>query len=157
MHDTAELLPLRPMLESDLDQLMPIELRAYPYPWTRGIFSDCLRHNYHCLLHEQDGIIVAYSVISVAVEEMHLLNLTVNPDYQGNGLGRRLLSTMEMIGRGLDAKECFLEVRPSNKAAINLYINHGFNEVGLRKDYYPAKQGREDAVVMAKTYVDLKE
>ncbi len=151
MHNTDELLQLRPMQESDLGQLMPIELRAYPYPWTHGIFSDCLRHNYHCLLHEQNSIIIAYSVISVAVEEMHLLNLTVNPDYQGTGLGKRLLNTMEMVGRGLDAKECFLEVRPSNKAAINLYISQGFNEIGLRKDYYPAKQGREDAVVMAKT------
>ena len=150
MQNTNELLQLRPMLASDLDQLMPIELLAYPYPWTHGIFSDCLRHNYHCLLHEQDDNIIAYSVISVAVEEMHLLNLTVNPAYQGTGLGKRLLNTMEMIGRGLDAKECFLEVRPSNKTAINLYLNQGFNEIGLRKDYYPAKQGREDAVVMAK-------
>ena len=150
MQNTTDLLQLRPIMDSDLDQLMTIELRAYPYPWTRGIFSDCLRHNYHCLLHEQDNIIIAYSVISVAVEEMHLLNLTVNPDYQGTGLGKRLLNTMEVIGRGLDAKECFLEVRPSNKAAINLYLNQGFNEIGLRKDYYPAKQGREDAVVMAK-------
>lgn len=150
MQNTAELLQLRPMLESDLDQLMPIELRAYPYPWTRGIFSDCLRHNYHCLLHEQDEIIIAYAVISVAVEEMHLLNFTVNPDYQRTGLGKRLLVTLEMIGRGLDAKECFLEVRPSNKTAINLYLKHGFNEIGLRKNYYPAVKGREDAVVMAK-------
>ena len=150
MYKTTELLKLRPIIESDFDQLMPIELKAYPYPWTQGIFSDCLRNNYHCLLHEQGNTIIAYSVISVAVEEMHLLNLTVNPDYQGAGLGKRLLNTMEMIGRGLDAKECFLEVRPSNKAAINLYLNQGFNEIGLRKDYYPAKQGREDAVVMAK-------
>lgn len=152
MHDPdpSELLQLRPILASDLDRLMQVELRAYPYPWTRGIFNDCLRHSYHCLLHEQDEVIIAYSVISVAVEEMHLLNLTVNPDYQGHGLGKRLLNTMEMIGRGLDAQECFLEVRPSNKTAIQLYLNSGFNEIGLRKDYYPATQGREDAIVMAK-------
>ncbi|MGB0846547.1 MAG: ribosomal protein S18-alanine N-acetyltransferase [Thiolinea sp.] len=149
--NTIELMQLRPIQESDLDQLMPIELRAYPYPWTRGIFSDCLRHAYHCMLHEQDNKIIAYSVISVAVEEMHLLNLTVNPDYQNKGLGKRLLHTMEMIGRGLNAQECFLEVRPSNESAIRLYLNHGFNEIGLRKNYYPAEQGREDAVVMAKT------
>ena len=151
MSDTAELLQLRPILETDLDQLMPIELKAYPYPWTRGIFSDCLRKAYPCFLHESEGEIIAYSVISAAVEEMHLLNLTVNPEHQGKGLGKRLLHTMEMIGRGLDAKECFLEVRPSNKSAIKLYLNHGFNEIGLRKNYYPADKGRENAVVMAKT------
>lgn len=131
---------------------MQIEERAYPYPWTRGIFSDCLKHNYHCLLHEQDEAIIAYGVITVAVEEMHILNITVHPDLQGQGLGKRLLTTFEMIGRGLDAKECFLEVRPSNTSALRLYLNHGFNELGLRKNYYPADKGqREDAVVMAKT------
>lgn len=151
MFSTEDLLTLRPMLEQDLDQIMDIEVRAYPYPWTRGIFSDCLKHNYHCLLHEQDGEIIAYGVISAAVEEMHILNLTVTPDRQRLGLGKRLLTTLEMIGRGLDAKECFLEVRPSNVSAIRLYLNHSFNEVGLRKNYYPAKQGREHAILMAKT------
>lgn len=151
MFKTEELLKLRPMLEHDLDQIMAIEVQAYPYPWTRGIFSDCLKHNYHCLLHEQHDEIIAYGVISAAVEEMHILNLTVAPDKQKQGLGKRLLTTLEMIGRGLDAKECFLEVRPSNTSAIRLYLNHGFNETGLRKNYYPAKQGREHALLMAKT------
>ncbi len=152
MSSPTECLALRPIQDSDLEQLMPIEVRAYPYPWTPGIFNDCLRHqHYHCLLHEQQDVIRAYGVISVAVQEMHLLNLTVSPDYQSQGLGKRLLYTLEMLGRELDAQECFLEVRPSNKAAIQLYLNQGFNEIGLRKDYYPATQGREDAVVMAKS------
>ncbi len=150
MLNTEELLILQPMAESDLDQIMEIELRAYPYPWTRKIFSDCLKHNYHCLLHKRDDTIIAYAVISAAAVEMHILNLTVEPEQQHQGLGKRLINTLEMIGRGLDAKECFLEVRPSNESAIRLYQNHGFNEVGLRKDYYPAKKGREHAVVMAK-------
>jgi ribosomal-protein-alanine N-acetyltransferase len=152
MFKTEELLTLQPMTEHDLDRVMAIEERAYPYPWTRSIFSDCLKHNYHCLLHEQNQDIIAYGVISVAVEEMHILNLTVTPDRQHQGLGKRLLNTLEMIGRGLDAKECFLEVRPSNTSAIRLYLSHGFNELGLRKNYYPAKQGREHAVLMAKTF-----
>lgn len=150
MLNTNELLTLRPMAETDLDQIMEIELRAYPYPWTRKIFSDCIKHNYHCLLHEHDNTIIAYAVISAAAEEMHILNLTVEPKQQNQGLGKRLITTLEMVGRGLDARECFLEVRPSNDSAIRLYQNHGFNEVGLRKDYYPAKKGREHAVVMAK-------
>lgn len=150
MFTTEELIVLRPMTESDLDQIMEIERRAYPYPWTRSIFSDCLKHNYHCLLHEHNDTIMAYAVISAAAEEMHILNLTVEPKQQNQGLGKRLINTLEMIGRGLDARECFLEVRPSNESAIRLYQNHGFNEVGLRKDYYPAKKGREHAVVMAK-------
>lgn len=151
MFKKEELLTLRPLQEQDLDRIMVIEERAYPYPWTRGIFSDCLKHNYHCLLHEDNGEIIAYGVISAAVEEMHILNLTVEPEKQNQGLGKRLLTTLEMIGRGLDAKECFLEVRPSNTSAIRLYTKHGFNEIGLRKNYYPADQGREHAVLMAKT------
>lgn len=145
------ILPLRDMQESDLDAVMAIEVQAYPYPWTRGIFSDCLSHNYHCLVYEDDaGDVIAYAVISVAVEEMHLLNLTVNPARQGEGLGKRLLQTLEMIGKGLSAKTSFLEVRPSNGVALKLYLNHGYNEVGLRKNYYPADKGREHAVIMAK-------
>lgn len=150
MPNTDELLTLRPIIERDLDQVMLIEERAYPYPWTRSIFSDCLKHSYHCLLHEQNNTIIAYAVISAAAGEMHILNLTVEPTQQNQGLGKRLIATLETIGRGLDAKECFLEVRPSNQSAIHLYQNQGFNEVGLRKDYYPAKKGREHAVVMAK-------
>lgn len=150
MFTTEELIVLRPMTEGDLDRIMEIERRAYPYPWTRSIFSDCLKHNYHCLLHEHNETIMAYAVISAAAEEMHILNLTVEPKQQNQGLGKRLINTLEMIGRGLDARECFLEVRPSNESAIRLYQNHGFNEVGLRKNYYPAKKGREHAVVMAK-------
>lgn len=146
------ILPLREMQESDLDTVMAIEVQAYPYPWTRGIFSDCLRHNYRCLVYENEANeLVAYAVISVVVDEMHLLNLTVNPACQGEGLGKRLLKTVEMLGKGLAADTCFLEVRPSNEAALSLYLQHGFNEVGLRKGYYPADHGRENAVVMAKT------
>lgn len=150
MFTTEELLSLRPITEADLDRIMAVELRAYPYPWTRKIFSDCLQHHYHCLMHEHGDTLIAYAVMSAAVGEMHILNLTVEPTQQNQGLGKRLLNTLEMVGRSLDAKECFLEVRPSNTSAIHLYQNHGFNEVGLRKNYYPAKKGKEHAIVMAK-------
>ena len=146
-----ELLNLRPITEDDLDQLMKVENRAYPHPWTRGIFSDCLKHNYQCLLHEKNDQIIAYGVIQVIIDEMHILNLTVNPDFQQQGLGKKLLQTFETIGTGMKASNCFLEVRPSNTAALRLYMQSGFNEIGLRKNYYPASKGRrEDAVVMAK-------
>ena len=145
-------LPLRPMATQDLDNIMLIEERAYPYPWTRGIFQDCLAHStYHGFIYSIEQHIQAYAVISVAVEELHILNITVEPSLQRQGLGQRLLASLEIIGRDLGAKDCFLEVRPSNTAAIHLYLSQGFNEIGLRKNYYPARNGREHALLMAKT------
>lgn len=152
MSDAKLILPLRPMTLTDLTNLMPIEERAYPYPWTLGIFQDCLRNtSYHAYIYELDQQIIAYCVLSVAVGELHILNITVEPKQQNQGLGKRLLATAEQIGRGLGAQDCFLEVRPSNTNAIQLYLAQGFNEVGLRKNYYPAKNGREHAILMAKT------
>ncbi|HPE61746.1 MAG TPA: ribosomal protein S18-alanine N-acetyltransferase [Thiolinea sp.] len=138
------------MHPDDLDAVMAIELAAYPHPWSRGIFEDCLKHNYHCLVHEKVGEIVAYTVISVAAGEMHVLNLTVRSESRKQGLGKHLLMAAEKIGQALGADECFLEVRPSNTAALQLYRHQGFNEVGLRRNYYPAHKGREHAVIMAK-------
>lgn len=151
MMDATLFLPLRPMLGADLDPIMRIEEQAYPYPWTRGIFSDCLRHHYPCFVYEEQHRIVAYCVLMLSLDELHLLNLTVTPQRQQQGLGRKLLNTVERVGLGLAAKDCFLEVRPSNVAARQLYLRHGFHEIGLRKNYYPAQQGREDAILMAKT------
>ncbi|PID49083.1 MAG: ribosomal-protein-alanine N-acetyltransferase [Proteobacteria bacterium] len=150
----GSLLSLHPMTESDLDTVMAVEKRAYPYPWTKGIFSDCLRHNYLCLLHAKQGKLLAYCVLMLSLDELHILNLTVNPNHQKQGLGTRLLYTVEKIAQELNARECFLEVRPSNRAAICLYTKQGFNEIGLRRNYYPAKHGREDAVLMGKTLID---
>lgn len=139
------------MNEADLDRIMAVETRAYAYPWTRKIFSDCIRQPYHCLMYEEAEQIRAYCVLMQAVDELHILNLTVNPDFQRRGLGTHLLYTIETIAQNLQANECFLEVRPSNIAALRLYSQQGFNEMGLRKHYYPAQQGREDAVLMGKT------
>ena len=151
--DTAQdlLLPVRTLTVADLDAVMQVENRAFTFPWTVRNFQDCLKQGYLCLAYEQDSQLVAYSVVMLVLDEMHLLNICVDPTHQGKGLGGRLLRTMEQQAKALQAQTCFLEVRQSNFSAIRLYLNAGFNEVGIRKGYYPAKLGREDAIVMAKT------
>ena len=141
---------LRPMRDDDLDAVLDIELRAYPFPWTRGIFHDCLRANYPAWVLQRDGAIVGYGLLSIAADEAHVLNVCAAPEEQGRGHGRRLLRALLQLARGRGAQRVFLEVRPSNPAAIALYHAEGFNEIGRRPRYYPAKAGREDAIVMAK-------
>jgi ribosomal-protein-alanine N-acetyltransferase len=138
------------MREGDLDAVMRIEARAYPFPWTPGIFRDCLRAGYPMWLQERDGEIVGYGVLSVAAHEAHLLNLCTAPGWEGHGLGQRMLHALLRVARGHGAQRVFLEVRPSNPRAIALYERNGFNEIGRRPRYYPAADnGREDAIVMA--------
>jgi len=141
---------LRPMREADLEAVMRIEQRAYPFPWTRGIFRDCMRADYPMWVQELDGAIVGYGVLSVAVDEAHVLNLCTAAQAESRGLGRHMLRALLRIARAGGAQRVFLEVRPSNKRAIKLYDAAGFNEIGRRPRYYPApNNGREDAVVMA--------
>jgi ribosomal-protein-alanine N-acetyltransferase len=140
---------LRPMRESDLDAVLAIEVRAYPFPWTRGIFRDCLLADYPAWVLEQGGRIIGYGVLSLAGDEAHVLNVCAAPEVQGRGHGRRLLRSLLKIARARGAQRVFLEVRPSNAHAIALYHDEGFNEIGRRPRYYPAKEGREDALVMA--------
>ena len=140
---------LRAMRESDLDTILAIEQRAYPFPWTRGIFRDCLHAGYPMWLQERDGEIVGYGVLSIGVEEAHVLNLCTAPGNEGQGLGRRMLQALLRVARGFGSQRVFLEVRPSNPHAIALYHDEGFNEIGRRPRYYPAHAGREDAIVMA--------
>jgi ribosomal-protein-alanine N-acetyltransferase len=144
-----EVTSLRPMREDDLDLVMAIERDAYPFPWTRGIFRDCLRADYPAWIHEARGEAVGYAVISLAAGEAHILNLCTAPVAQGQGHGRRLLRHVLRMARGRGAQRVFLEVRPSNEHAIALYHGEGFNEIGRRPRYYPAIGGREDAIVMA--------
>ena len=141
---------LRPMREDDIEAVLEIELRAYPFPWTRGIFQDCLRANYPAWVLQRDGRIVGYGLLSMAADEAHVLNVCAAPEEQGQGHGRRLLRALLQLARGRGAQRVFLEVRPSNPAAIALYHAEGFNEIGRRPRYYPSKGGREDAIVMAK-------
>ena len=141
---------LRVMREEDLDAVMQIELRAYPFPWSRGIFRDCLRAGYSAwVLEDGAADILGYGVLSVAADEAHILNVCPAPPAQGRGHGRRLLRALVQQARLSGALRLFLEVRPSNPHAITLYQAEGFSEIGRRPRYYPAHAGREDAIVMA--------
>lgn len=140
---------LRAMRETDLDTVLAIEQRAYPFPWTRGIFRDCLAAGYPAWILQEHGCPIGYAVLSVAADEAHILNICVTPERQGRGHGRRLLRSLVGLARDLGAARIFLEVRPSNPGAIALYQDEGFNEIGRRPRYYPARDGREDALVMA--------
>lgn len=142
-------LSMRPMTVDDIGRVMAMEVRAYPFPWTAGIFSDCLRSGYACWLLEDERGLLGYGVLSVAAGEAHLLNLCIGPQSQGQGLGAYLLRKMVELARWHHAQRVFLEVRPSNPAALALYERAGFNEIGRRPNYYPARNGREDALVLA--------
>ncbi len=144
---------LRPLGAADLDAVMAIEQRAYEFPWSKGIFRDCLRVGYCCWCYENAGGIEGYGVISVAAGESHVLNLTVRPESQRRGIGKKLMSHFVQLARRHDAELVMLEVRPSNQAAIGLYHKCGFNEIGVRRNYYPAENGREDALLFALSLV----
>jgi len=147
--DTGAAPILRPMREADLPAVMAIEQRAYAFPWTQGVFRDCLLANHPAWVLVEDGHVIGYAVLSVAADEAHVLNLCTAPEVQGRGHGRRLLRALLQLARGRGAQRMFLEVRPSNGPAIALYHDEGFNEIGRRPRYYPAREGREDALVMA--------
>jgi ribosomal-protein-alanine N-acetyltransferase len=140
---------LRPMREHDVDAVFAIERRAYEFPWTAGIFRDCLRADYIAWVLDIDGTIGGYFLASLAAGEAHVLNICVAPEWHGRGHGRRLLRALLHLARSRGAERVFLEVRPSNRGAIALYDQEGFNEIGRRPRYYPARDGREDAIVMA--------
>lgn len=139
----------RLMVESDLDKVIEIEEAVYPFPWTRGIFSDCLDIGYLCRVFELNGKIIAYAVMSVAVGEAHLLTIVVPGEEQGKGYGKKMLNEMIKHAAADNASTMYLEVRTSNKTAIQLYHERGFNELGIRNNYYPADNGREDALILA--------
>ena len=141
----------RLMAEHDLPAVLEIESRSYDFPWSEGIFHDCMRFGYSCWVTEIKHQMVGYAVMSLAVKECHILNICVDPKLQGQGIGRRFLQQLLIIAQARKADTVFLEVRPSNAQALSLYFSEGFNEIGTRRDYYPAKVGREDAVILAKS------
>jgi ribosomal-protein-alanine N-acetyltransferase len=146
----SDAVTFRRMTEADLDAVLKIEYAAFSHPWTRGIFLDGLKSYEIWLMFEGDQQ-VGHGVIQVIIDEAHLLNITVKPESQGCGLGLRLLEHLMSRAYQLNARECFLELRDSNRSAYRLYERFGFNEIGRRRDYYPVAGGREDALVMACT------
>ena len=139
----------RAMQQTDLPAVMEIENSSYEFPWTEGIFKDCLENGYQAMLYIHEEKIQAYSVAQYVVDECHLLNLCVKQDTRNHGLGAKMVQRVMNQARQNDMGSIFLEVRASNAAAIHLYDTLGFNEIGLRRDYYPASNGREDALVLA--------
>lgn len=140
---------IRKMTSFDLEPVMAIENEAYNFPWTMGILSDCLTVGYHCFVYEVDDEIRGYSIMSTVLDEAHLLNLCIAPEYQNKGFGCAFLSWLMNFVREKGAKTLYLEVRASNDSAIQLYHSMGFNETGIRHNYYPAKKGKEDAHLFA--------
>lgn len=135
--------------------VLDIEQRAYAFPWTEGIFKDCLRSGYSAWVVESAfKDVLAYTLLSLAAGEAHILNLCVAPEYQGQGLGRHLLQHVIALARAAGAELLLLEVRASNDAGIGLYMRNGFQQLGVRKAYYPAREGREDALVLGLTLND---
>jgi ribosomal-protein-alanine N-acetyltransferase len=142
---------IRTMGHRDIEAVLDIERAAYDFPWSYKIFSECIRAGYVCRVCFSGVELAGYGIMSVGAGECHIMNLCVRPEMHGNGYGSLLMADMLDIAKRSDAHVAFLEVRTSNRRAHGLYQNLGFNEVGVRKNYYPARRGREDAFVLAKT------
>jgi ribosomal-protein-alanine N-acetyltransferase len=140
---------VRAMRSEDLAVVSAMEAASYDYPWSHGIFNDCLKAGHPCWVLCVDAATAGYGILSMGAGEAHLLNICIAPDYRGQGLGRHLLGRLLDIARWNGAERLFLEVRPSNPLAKALYESAGFGEIGRRPRYYPARDGREDAIVMA--------
>lgn len=138
------------MTEDDLDRVLPAEAELHPFPWTRGNFVDSLRAGHGMWIAEEGAALVGYAITTQVLDEAHLLNISVLQERQGAGRGGALLQRLCDGARAAGAARMFLEVRPSNAAAQRLYARQGFIVIGRRKGYYPAHEGREDAIVMAR-------
>lgn len=139
---------IRPMRSTDVTDVVAIERAAYQFPWSEGIFRDCLRVGYVCRVVTVNRAVEAYGVMSFGAGEAHILNLCVAEGFRGRGLGARLLGSLIERAASAGMAEAYLEVRPSNTAAIRLYLTLGFEQVGMRRGYYQAVGGREDAAVL---------
>ena len=144
---------IRDMTYEDLSMVSDIERRSYEFPWSHGVFRDCLLAGYQNIVLLRGDEVAGYGVLSVAAGEAHILNICVNPDYRSRGYGEKLLDEMLFRARTASVRQIFLEVRPSNERAIALYRKKGFHQVANRPAYYQAHGGREDAAVLAKKLV----
>lgn len=140
---------MRQMTLADIDAVFAIEQAVQAYPWTRGNFGDSLAGGYTCFVDEADGEMRGYVILMPAVDEAELLSIGVAAAHQRKGLGRKLLREMLEFACAKKMQRIFLEVRPSNTAAVALYRSAGFVEVGVRRGYYQNLNGSEDALVMA--------
>jgi ribosomal-protein-alanine N-acetyltransferase len=147
-HGQPRLVRFRAMVPGDLPAVAAVERASYAFPWSEGIFRDCLRVGYLCRVAELDGEVVGYGVVAMGAGEAHILNLCVRGDLRGRSIGRQMLALLLERSRQAGVGSVFLEVRPTNPHAIALYLSVGFVQVGLRKGYYQAEGGREDALVL---------
>jgi ribosomal-protein-alanine N-acetyltransferase len=143
---------VRSMTYDDLPNVSDIERRSYDYPWSHGVFRDCMLAGYVCVVIDRGAQPVGYSILSVAAGEAHILNLCIDPDYRSLGYGERLLDDVIERARYAEVAAIFLEVRPSNASALALYRKKGFRKIAKRPAYYQAKDGREDADVLSLTF-----
>ena len=144
-----DLMRLRQMTLTDLPTVLAIEKANYEFPWEEDIFIDCFNAGYGCFVCVENEKILGYCLLSMAVGEAHILNISVHPQEQNQGVGRKMMDYLIATAKGR-AETVFLEVRPSNTVAVALYEKLGFNEIGIRKNYYPASNNnREDAIMFA--------
>ena len=138
------------MKEMHIKDILYIENNSYGYPWSEKIFNDCLKNNYLCRVLMLDNTLIGFLISSIIQDECHIMNLCVDAKYRGSGYGRLILNKLHDEIATLSCKTVFLECRPSNISAMNLYESEGYNEIGVRRNYYPAPNGYEDAIMLAK-------
>jgi ribosomal-protein-alanine N-acetyltransferase len=141
---------IRDMHFGDVPAVAALEAGSYAFPWSEGIFRDCLRAGYCCFIAEARSQCVGYAIMSTGAGEAHILNICVAESFRRQGIGSSLLEHLLEFAKGLGVVDVFLEVRPSNNVAIRLYQSRGFSQIGVRRGYYQAVGGREDAVVLRK-------
>jgi ribosomal-protein-alanine N-acetyltransferase len=141
---------VREMNHDDLSMVSDIERRSYEFPWSHGVFRDCLLAGYQCIVLIREDRVAGYGILSIAAGEAHILNLCVDPEIRSLGYGERILDELLYQARSADVAQIFLEVRPTNTTAIALYRKKGFHQIAERPAYYQAHDGREDAAVLAK-------
>ncbi len=144
---------IRDMNHDDLPMVSDIERRSYEFPWSHGVFRDCLLAGYQCVVLIRNDRVSGYAILSVAAGEAHILNLCIDPEFRALGYGERILDQLLFRARSASVNEVFLEVRPSNSTALGLYKKKGFHQIAHRPAYYQSNEGREDAAVLAKKLV----
>ncbi len=142
---------VRLMKMADVPSVFAIEVRAYEFPWSKSLFEQALSSTKKCVVLEENELIIGYAIVSYVVGEAELLNICIDPQQQGKQFGKSLLKYVIQLAQENKNYEMYLEVRASNVAAQALYLKHDFNEIGRRKNYYPNKNGREDAILMARS------